>query len=108
MSHPPQEGSNRSLPSWTLLAVLWQVCHVWITDWIVSGSILVIGRPSYTKGKLASCMFLGVSWLIYHDMNTYRTSSTAILTKPDYVTRGTMHHMRLSHARWTDMNMRLK
>ena len=44
-------GSNRSLPSWTLRAVSWQMCHVWITDWIVSGSVEATHRPSYTKEK---------------------------------------------------------
>ena len=42
---------NRSLPSWTILAVLWQMFHVSITDWIVSGSIKVTNRPRYTKEK---------------------------------------------------------
>ena len=42
---------NRSLPSWTLLAVLLPMCHVWITDWIVSGFIEATDRPSYTKEK---------------------------------------------------------
>ena len=36
-----------------LLAVLWQMFHVWITDWIVSGSIEVTDRQSYTRGKFA-------------------------------------------------------
>ena len=51
MSHPPQEGSNRSLPLWTLLAVLRQMCNVWITAWNVTGSVLVTGKPSYPKQK---------------------------------------------------------
>ena len=55
------------------------------------------------RKSLPSCMFLGVSWLLYNAWNTYRTSSRAILTRPDYVTCGTMHHMWLSHARWMDM-----
>ena len=42
---------------------------------------------------LPSCMFLGVSWLIYNAWNNYRTSSRAILMKPDYVTCGTMCHV---------------
>ena len=46
MSHPPQEGSNRSLPSWTLLAVLWQMCHVWITYRTSSGSVLMMDKLS--------------------------------------------------------------
>ena len=54
--------------------------------------------------SLPSCMLLSVSWLIYHDWNTYRTSSRAILTKPDYVTCGTMCHMQLSCARQMDMH----
>ena len=49
MSHPLQEGSNRSLPRWTLLDVLWQMCHVWITAWNVTGSVLATVRPSYLK-----------------------------------------------------------
>ena len=40
-----------SLPLWTLLAVLWQMCHVWITAWDVTGSVLVTGRPCYLKRK---------------------------------------------------------
>ena len=44
---------SRSLPSWTLLAVLWQMCHVWIPNWIVSGSVKVTDRLSYTRGKFA-------------------------------------------------------
>ena len=44
-------SSNRSLPSWTHLAVLWQMCHVWITAWSFSGSVLVTGRQIYPKQK---------------------------------------------------------
>ena len=51
MSHPPQEEGNRSLVSCSLLAVLWQMCHVWITYWIVSGSLKVITELSNTRGK---------------------------------------------------------
>ena len=46
-----EDEGNRSLPLWTLLAVLWQMCHVWITAWNVTGSVLVTGRPSYLKQK---------------------------------------------------------
>ena len=42
---------NRSWPLWTLLAVLWQMCHVWITAWNVTGSVLVTGIPRYLKRK---------------------------------------------------------
>ena len=41
-----QEGSNRSLPSWTLLAVLWQMCHVWITYRTSSGAVLMLDKLS--------------------------------------------------------------
>ena len=51
MSHPPQEGSNRSLPSGTLLSVLWQMCHVWITYATVSGSIQAGDKQSNARGK---------------------------------------------------------
>ena len=37
---------NRSLPSWTLLAVLWQMCHVWITYRTSSGSVLMMDKLS--------------------------------------------------------------
>ena len=38
------QGSNRSLPSWTLLAVLWQMCHVWITYRTSSGAVLMMNK----------------------------------------------------------------
>ena len=44
-----QENINRRLPLWTHLAVLWQMCHVWITDWNVTGSVLATDTPSYLK-----------------------------------------------------------
>ena len=33
---------NRSLPLWTLLAVLWQMCHVWITYGTVRSSTITM------------------------------------------------------------------
>ena len=101
MSHPPQEGSNRNLQLWTLLSVLWQICHVWITAWSVNGSVLLTGRPSYLKQK--STIFLVfrgvVSWLFYHAWNIIWTSSRVILTKPDYITCGTCDQVMLDGRR---------
>ena len=37
---------NRSLPLWTLLAVLWQMCHVWITYGTVRSNTITM-RKSY-------------------------------------------------------------
>ena len=48
-----EQLTNRSLPSWTLLAVLWQICHVWITNWIISGSVELTDRLSFTRRKFA-------------------------------------------------------
>ena len=84
---------NRSLPFSTLLAVSWQMCHVWLTAWNVTGSFLVTGTPSYLKQNLPSFMFLGYLWLFYNAWNTIWMSSRVIPTKPDYVTHGTMCHM---------------
>ena len=93
-----------------------EVCHLG-HFWLSCGRCAMSGSPigllvgpssrqtdqATPRKTLPSCMFLGVSWLLYHAWNTYRMSSRAILMKLDYVTCGTMHHMRLSHARSTDM-----
>ena len=94
-----------------------EVCHLghfWLSygRCAMSGSLigLLVGPSrrqtdqATPRKSIASCMFLGVSWLLNHAWNTYRMSSRAILMKPDYVTCGTMRHMRLSHTRWTDMH----
>ena len=41
-----KHSSSRSLPSWTLLAVLWQMCHVWITYRTSSGPVLTMDKLS--------------------------------------------------------------
>ena len=38
--------TNRSLPLWTLLAVLWQLCHVWITYGTVRSSTITMRKSS--------------------------------------------------------------
>ena len=40
------EDNNRSLPLWTLLAVLWLMCHIWITKGTVR-RITITMRKSY-------------------------------------------------------------
>ena len=45
-----RRGEYKSLPYCILLEVLWQMCHVWITCWIASVSVLVTDRLSYTIG----------------------------------------------------------
>ena len=52
--------TNRSMPLWTLLAVLWQMCHVWITSLNVTGYVLVTGRQSYLKQNSTIFHVLGV------------------------------------------------
>ena len=49
MSHPPQEGRNRSLAYCTFLGVLWQMCHSWITYRTFRRTIM--GRPNGISGK---------------------------------------------------------
>ena len=49
MTHPPQEGSNRGLPSGTLLSVLWQMGHVWITYGITSGFVQVTHKQKQSR-----------------------------------------------------------
>ena len=44
MSHQPQEGSNRSLAHCTLLDVLWQMCHAWITYGMLRRTIVLISK----------------------------------------------------------------
>ena len=51
MSHPPNEGRNRSLAYCTLLGVLWQMCHAWITYGMVRRIVQMMGRPNGTSGK---------------------------------------------------------
>ena len=43
-THPNGHSINRSLPSWTLLAVFWQMCHVWITYRMSSGAVLMMDK----------------------------------------------------------------
>ena len=56
-------------------------------------------QTKLNKGKIYDPACFRVSWLLYHAWITYRMSSRAILSKPDYVTRDTMRHLRLSWAR---------
>ena len=44
MSHPPHEGSNRSLAYCTLLGVLWQMCHAWTTYGTVRRTVKTMGN----------------------------------------------------------------
>ena len=58
MSHPPQEGSNRSLAYGTLLGVLWQMCHAWITYGLDRRSVQTLGKLGGTNGKYQeTCLF---------------------------------------------------
>ena len=41
-----KQFGNRSLPLWTLLAVLWQMCHVWITYGKVRSSTITMRKSS--------------------------------------------------------------
>ena len=58
MSHPPQEGSNISLAYCTLLGVLWQMCHAWITYGMVRRNVQMMGKLGGTSGKYQeTCIF---------------------------------------------------
>ena len=58
MSHPPQEGSNRSLAYCTLLGVLWQMCYAWIIYGMVRRTVQILGKFGGTCGKYQeTCLF---------------------------------------------------
>ena len=51
MSHPPQEGSNRSLAYCTLLGVLWLMCHAWITYGTIRRTVQMLGGLGVSSKK---------------------------------------------------------
>ena len=58
MSHPPQEASNRSLAYCTLLGVLWQMSHSWITYGMFRRTLQIMGILGGTRGKYQeTCLF---------------------------------------------------
>ena len=58
MSHPPQEGSNRGLAYCTLLGVLWQMCHDWITYGMFRRIVQTLGKLGGTSGEYQeTCLF---------------------------------------------------
>ena len=58
ISHPPQEGSNRSLAYCTLLGVLWLMCLAWITYGMVRRTVQMLGKLGGTSGKYQeTCLF---------------------------------------------------
>ena len=57
MSHPPQGRSNRSLPLWTLLAVLWQTGSL---IGMLLGLSWCQAHQDTSSENLPSVMFLGV------------------------------------------------
>ena len=103
MTHPPQEGSIRGLPSGTLLSVLWQMCHVWIIYGIVSGSVQVTDKQSNQGYYLPSHIPIDICWGSYHAWNTYGMPSRDTLMKPDEITHGTISCACLRCAIWMGM-----
>ena len=77
--------SNRSLPSSTLLAVLWQVCHVWITYRMCSGSVLTMDKLSRKYQK--STWHDSGSLMTYHAWNTHERACRVVLAtdRPHYM-----------------------
>ena len=62
MSHPPQEGSNRSLAYCTLLGVLWQMFHTWITYGMVGSNVQTMGKLGGTSGKYQEACLFACFW----------------------------------------------
>ena len=48
--------TNRSLPLWTLLAVLWQMCHIWITYGTVRISTITMRKVIWRIGSSIACI----------------------------------------------------
>ena len=91
MSHPPQEGSNRSLAYCTLLGVLWHMCHAWITHGMVGRNVQTMGKLGGTSGKFQEACLIACFWDPY--------GSLAMLGLPIGVFVG------LSYRRQTKLHM---
>ena len=65
MSHPPQGGSNRSLAYSTLLCVLWQMCHAWITYGMVRRMFQMMGKLGGTNEKYQETCLFACFWDFY-------------------------------------------
>ena len=68
MAHPPQEGSNRSLAYCTLLGVLWQMCHAWITYGMVGRNVQMMGKLGGTSGKYQETCLFACFWDPYNSL----------------------------------------
>ena len=53
--------------------------------------------------NMPHCMLLGLLWQSCHVWITCRTICRVVLVMTDHITCGTISHVRLSHAQWTDM-----
>ena len=62
MSHPPQEVSNRSLAYCTLLGVLWQMSHAWITYGTVRRTVQMMGRSGVSSKKQQEIYPIACFW----------------------------------------------
>ena len=62
-----------------------------------------ISHPLHLNRSLPHCTLLVVSWQMYHAWNTHGMAARVDLMKQDYVAHGTVHYMRLSCVRQTDM-----
>ena len=94
MTHPPQEWSNRSLAYSTLLGVLWQMCHAWITYGMVRKDCPENKQIMWSKKELTRSiphyMLLEALWQPCHAWITHRSICRVVLATK------AMLHMELS------------
>ena len=97
MPHPPQEGSNRSLAYSTLLGVLWQMCHAWITYGEGQKDCPDDKQIMWSKKEITRSiphhMLLEALWQSCHAWITHRTICRVLLVTTDHITHGTISHV---------------
>ena len=102
----PCSITNRSLAYCTLLGVLWQMCHAWITYGTVRRTVQTMGKLGGTSGKYQEtclfCMLLGPLWQSCHAWITYRSVCRVVVVTTDQVTCGPISHVQLGHAQQMD------
>ena len=108
MSHPPQEGSSRSLAYCTLLGVLWQMYHAWITYGNGQKDCSDIRQIRWHMWEIPRNVtiskLLGPLWQSCHAWVTYSSACSVVVATTDQVTCGTISHVRLGHVQQRDMH----
>ena len=87
---PAVLNSNRSSAYCTLLGVLWQTCHAWITYGVVRRIVMVMGRLSdkwEITRNMPHCTLLGLLWQSCHAWITCRIICRVVIVRdrPHYM-----------------------